>query len=146
MNEAVENFFDSKGFAVVGASSRRMKFGNMAYRTLKKKGYTVYAVNPNAETVNGDRCYPNVLLLPEGVEAAVVVIPPEKAFDLIDKVAEKGINKLWCQQGADFSDFAEKARQRGMEVVTDRCVLMYAEPVSGIHRVHRYFARLFNKL
>ncbi|MDH4157405.1 MAG: CoA-binding protein [candidate division Zixibacteria bacterium] len=146
MNNPVEEFFKSKGIAIVGASSRRMKFGNMAYRALKKKGYTVYAVNPNAETVNGDRCYPNVLLLPEEVQAAVVVIPPEKAFDLIEKVSEKGIKKLWCQQGADFSDFAEKARQRGLEVVTDRCILLYAEPVSGIHRVHRYFAKLFDKL
>jgi predicted CoA-binding protein len=146
VNNALDHFFESKGIAIVGASSRRMKFGNMAYRNLKKKGYPVYAVNPNAETVNGDRCYPNVLLLPEEVDAAVVVIPPEKAFGLIEKVSEKGIKKLWCQQGADFSDFAERARQRGMEVVTDRCVLMYAQPVTGIHRVHRYFAKLFKKL
>ena len=102
MDEVIRNFVSSKNIAVLGASNRRMKFGSMAYRALKKKGYNVYPVNPNRETVDGDRCYPNLLFVPDDVEAVVVVIPPEKALGLIDKASKMNIGKIWFQQGQDM--------------------------------------------
>jgi predicted CoA-binding protein len=146
MNEDIRSFIESKTVAVVGASSRRFKFGNAVYRTLKKRGYQVFAVNPNAENVDGDRCYPNLLLLPDDVDAAVVVTRPENAFGLVEKATQKGIRRLWFQQGADYSMLAEQARQAGMQVVTGKCILMYSPPVTGLHSVHRWFAGALGKL
>jgi len=145
MDEIIQNFISSKNIAIVGASNRRMKFGNIAYRSLKKKGYNVYPVNPNQETIGGDRCYPNLLFVPEDVEAVVVVIPPEKAIGLVDKALKMNIDKMWFQRGADFSNLASKAEKAGIRTVSGKCILMYAPPVKGIHAVHRFFSNFFNK-
>ena len=145
MNERVAGFVQSRSIAVVGVSSSRMKFGSIAYKTLKKNGYNVYAVNPSLETFQGDKCYRNLAEVPSGVEAAVVAIKPASAADLVERAVQAGIKRIWFQQGADYTPLAERATLRGLDVVTDKCVLMYAEPVSGIHRIHRFFAKLFKK-
>ena len=53
----VNEFLHQKKIAVVGVSRNKSKFGNMIYRELKSRGYQVMAVNPNADMVEGDRCY-----------------------------------------------------------------------------------------
>ncbi len=53
----IEEFLTLKTLAVVGVSRRKDKFGNVIYRELRARGYQVMAVNPNADMVEGDRCY-----------------------------------------------------------------------------------------
>ncbi len=57
---SVENFLSQKNIAVVGVSRNTKNFGNTIYRSLKKKGYNVYPINPNAEKIEGDKCYPDL--------------------------------------------------------------------------------------
>ena len=54
--------------------------------------------------------------------------------------------KVSIQQGADFSGSAAKAEAARITTITGKCILMYAEPVGGIHAIHRFFAKLFGKL
>ena len=146
MKQEIQNFIQSKTIAVVGASRDRKKFGNAVYRGLKEKGFTVFPVNPGVDTVEGDRSYPDLRTVPGPVEAAVVVTAPPKAERVVDDALEKGINRIWFQQGADFSDAVEKAREKGMEVVSKKCIFLYAPPVTGGHAIHRFFVKLFGKL
>lgn len=60
---SVENFLSQKNIAVIGVSRNTKKFGNTIYRSLKKKGYNVFPINPNAEKIEGDNCYPDLLSL-----------------------------------------------------------------------------------
>lgn len=145
MKGEIAEFFDSVSIAVVGVSSSRMKFGSMAYRALKSKGYQVHAVNRRLNSFDGDACYASLTDIPGEVEAAVVTVKPESAVDVLDEADKAGVKKLWFQEGGDFAAVAQQARSKGFLVVTDKCVLLYAEPVSGIHRVHRFFAKLFNR-
>ncbi|MFC2169277.1 CoA-binding protein [Acidobacteriota bacterium] len=146
MKKEIQDFIKSQNIAIVGASPSRKKFGNTAYRNLKDKGYNVYPVHPQAESVEGDPVFPDLTSLPDGVDAALVVISPEKASEIIDDILRTGIKKVWFQQGADFSDAAEKAKKQGLEVVTGKCILLYTPVVTGLHALHRFFARLFRKL
>jgi len=122
-----------------------MKFGSMAYRALKRNGYHVLAVNPNLDSIDGDTCYGSLPDLPGSAEAVLVTIKPASADSLLDHAKKAGIRKLWFQQGGDFTALAKQAREEGFVVVENKCILMYAEPVSGIHRIHRFFAKLFNR-
>ena len=146
MDERIQNFIDSRYMGVVGVSRSRSKFGSVAYRTLKKKGYHLYPLNPALDTVAGDKCYRDISELPVEVEALLVTVKPEAAEAMIDRIESTRFKRIWFQQGADFSKAAAKAHEKGIETVTGKCILMYAPPVQGIHSFHRFLMKVFGKL
>lgn len=145
MGVEINHFLQSESIAVLGVSSSKMKFGSMAYRALKEKGYKVYGINPSLESIDGDICYAGLSDLPQKVDAAFVAVKPDKVSSFVSEAARSGVKRVWFQQGGDYSVLAAQACEAGLEVVQNRCLLMYAEPVGGIHRVHRFFARVFGK-
>ncbi|UCD65085.1 MAG: CoA-binding protein [Candidatus Zixiibacteriota bacterium] len=145
MNEDVTRFLGSHKIAVVGVSSSRLKFGSIAFRALKGKGYQVLAVNSHMDRFEGQPCYSSLASLPEPVDAALITVKPSAAAAVVDDASEAGVRRLWFQDGADFSKAAERAGKAGLETVTGKCILLYAEPVTGIHRVHRFLAKLFGR-
>lgn len=144
MDDAISGFVQAKHMAVVGVSDR--KFGGAIYKSLKKKGYVVYPVHPTRESFDGDACFSGLGSLPAEVAAAVVAVSPETAMSVVDEASSSGIRRLWFQQGKDFSEAAAKAEGLGLSTVTGKCILMYAEPVTGIHAFHRFLVRLFGRL
>lgn len=146
MGVEINRFLGSEAIAVIGVSSSKMKFGSMAYRALKKKGYKVYGINPALESIDGDTCYCGLSDVPARTEAVFVAVKPEKVSGLIAEATRLGVKRIWFQQGANYEALAAQASEAGLDVVKDRCLLMYAEPVAGIHRVHRFFAKVFGQL
>lgn len=144
MHERREQFLKSPGIAVVGVSEK--KFGGMVYKTLKQSGYPVYPVNPKRETFEGDKCYPDLRALPPEVKAAVVAVSAQAADKIVEDAKAAGINQLWFQLGQNYSKAVAAAEAAGMSVVSRKCILMYAQPVKGIHAFHRFLARLFGRL
>ncbi len=143
---AIDDFLAQRTLAVVGVSRSRKKFGNVIYRALKEKGYRVFPVNPNAEEVEGDRCWPSLSGLPEAVGGVVVVVPPGETEKVARDCAEAGIRRVWMQQGAQSPDAVAFCRKEGLSAVDGACILMFAEPVTSIHRVHRWIWRLLGKM
>jgi len=143
MNEAIERFIQSHEIAVVGASGSPRKFGANVLPALREKGYQTYAVNPNREAINNERCYKNLRELPPTVETALFVLTPKFAVDMVKEAAGVGIRRIWFQQGGDYREAAGLAKQAGIETITGKCILMYAPPVTGFHAFHRFVARLF---
>lgn len=140
---ALEQFFAPRSLAIAGASRKSVKFGNMIYKELKAKGYKVFAINPNADTVEGDPCYPNLAALPEKVGGVVIVLPPERAVEVVREAAQAGIKNVWLQQGAESKAAIELGEQNGLNLISGECLLMYAEPVGSFHKIHRFFKYLF---
>jgi len=146
MDERINSFLSAETIAVVGASSHRMKFGTLAYRALKKRGYTVYAVNPKQETIEGDPCYPNLLLVPGAIDAVLISTKPDNIPNLIEQAKAKNVKVIWGQRGSDYTELKQMADKAGIQMITDRCILMYAEPVRGIHALHRFVVSRFGSL
>lgn len=144
--EQIKSFFAEKAFAVAGVSRSGTKFGNSVYTELKDKGFTVYPVNPKAEKIGDDRCYPDIASLPADVGAIVAVVPPAQTAELAKQAATKGIKRFWMQRGAESAEAIAACRQAGIDYVSKECVLMFAEPVGSIHKVHRFFKRIFGGL
>ncbi|MEW5794930.1 MAG: CoA-binding protein [Candidatus Zixiibacteriota bacterium] len=138
-------FDDIRTIAVAGVSRRKNKFGSVALRELTKRGYEVYPVHPALDSTDGIRCFHSLADLPVLPDMVLVTLKPGGAVDIVDQAATLGIRKVWFQQGADFSEAISRARDAGMEIVSRRCVLMYAGPLTGIHRVHRFFSRLLGQ-
>ncbi len=146
MEQKIQDFINSRNIAVVGVSRSNMKFGSAAFRTLKNNGYQVYPVHPTLPTFSGARCYNEIKELPGEVDALFVSVKPEQAEKVVTEAAARNIKRIWFQRGADFSKAAEIAENMGIETVTGKCILMYAQPVSGIHAVHRFLVKLFGRL
>ncbi len=142
---AIQTFLDRPALALVGASRFGKKFGNLACRELRAKGYRVYPIHPSATTVNGVRCYPRFADLPEPVDAVLVVVPPAQAVGVVRDAAAAGIHHVWLQQGAESPEVLSACRELGLEVVAGECVLMFAH-ASGVHKVHRWLRQVTGRL
>lgn len=142
----INEFLSSKTLAVVGVSSRRRGFGYTVYNDLKEKGYTVYPVNPKTTSIDGDLCYPDVLVLPERVDGVVFVVPPAQTEVILGDVAEAGIRKVWMQQGAESEEAIAFCEAHDISVVHGECIMMFARPTSFPHNAHRWLRKSFGKL
>ena len=131
--------------AVVGVSRKKIKFGVSAFRELKKRGYEVYPVHHSMDKLDGVKCYRSVINLPLVPDCVLITVKPEAALEVVEQVVAKGIRMIWFQQGADFTEAIARASQAGLNVVSSRCILMYADPVTGFHRFHRFLNQLFGK-
>jgi len=100
INDAAAAFLASKRVAVTGVSRTPKTHGsNNVYRRLRERGYQVFAVNPNTDQVEGDRCYHDLKSIPGGVEAVVIGTRPEIAEDTMRECAELGITQVWMHRG-----------------------------------------------
>jgi predicted CoA-binding protein len=142
---AVENFLAQERLAVVGISRKGNKFGNMAYKELKAKGYQVVPVHPQAEQIEGDPCYPSLSAIPEPVGGVLVVVPPEQTEKVVQEAAQVGIRHVWMQQGAESPAAIQFCEEQGMNTVYSECIMMFAQP-SSYHSFHRWVWGLLGRL
>jgi uncharacterized protein len=143
--KAIDAFLAQPIIAVVGVSRSGRKFGNAAFRTLRDKGYRVYAIHPDAKAIEGESCYRSLSATPEPVSAVLVVVPPRDALGVIREAAAARIHHVWLQQGAESPDALALCAELGIQVVSGECILMFARP-TGIHRAHQFVNRVLGHL
>jgi predicted CoA-binding protein len=123
--ELIKNFLDERNiFAVVGASRDPQKYGHQVYKDLKKSGYVVYPVNPNANEIMGDRCYPTLVDLPKKPDVVDVVVPPKVTEELVKSCKTLGVTKVWMQPGSEFDTAITFCDENGIDVVYGVCVMI----------------------
>ncbi|MGH3085336.1 MAG: CoA-binding protein, partial [Gaiellaceae bacterium] len=126
IKDAASEFLANKRVAVTGVSRESKGHGsNVVYKRLRERGYEVFAVNPNADEVEGDRCYHDLRSIPDGVEAVVIGTRPEVAEATMRECAELGIKHVWMHRGPGAGSVSEAAadhgRQRGIGVIDGGC-------------------------
>ena len=150
MDKFIETFVQGKRLAVVGVSrtgsGKNKKFGNIAAKELKERGYQVYFIHPEAQEIDGERCYPNLSAVQGKVDGLLVSVPPKKALGVINEAAAVGIKNIWLQQGAESTEVLAQAKQLGLSVISGKCILMYAPPVRSVHGFHRFVMKLIGQL
>jgi predicted CoA-binding protein len=142
MNEAIEKFFSSDAYAVVGVSEDRRKFGNAVFREMRDREFNVYPVNPRLSFVEDRVCYKTVSDLPEEVRSVVIVVQPQVAEQVVAECKWKGIENIWLQRGAQSREAIAYAKENGLNLVHGECVLMFLEPVKSFHALHRWVKKL----
>ncbi|MBK8445278.1 MAG: CoA-binding protein [Micropruina sp.] len=128
-----------KRIAVTGVSREPQGHGsNTVYQRLRQRGYEVFAVNPNAETVEGDRAYPDLRSIPGGVEAVVIGTRPQHAQATVSEAVDLGVTKVWMHRSMDAGSVSPEAaaygRQHGVTVIEGGCPLMFGQASDGGHR------------
>jgi predicted CoA-binding protein len=143
MKQAASEFLAYKRVAVTGVSRTAQGHGsNVVYQRLRARGYQVFAINPNADEVEGDRCYPDLKSVPGGVEAVVIGTRPEIAEATMRECAELGIRHVWMHRSfgtGSVSDAAtEYGRRHGITVIDGGCPLMFDPTADLGHKAMRF--------
>jgi predicted CoA-binding protein len=142
INEAASEFLSHKRVAVTGVSRNPSDHGsNVVYRRLRDRGYEVFAVNPNAEEVEGDRAYHDLHAIPGGVDAVVIGTRPEIADETMRECAELGIEHVWMHRGPGPGSVSRTAtaygRDHGIKVIDGGCPCMFGVTADPGHKAMR---------
>ena len=142
---AVDDFLSGRTWAVVGASRDPKKFGSNAYRELKKT-HRLIPVNPKADTIDGDRCYPTLQALPEPVDGVLILVPPSQTEAVVRDAHAAGIRRVWMQQQTESQAAIRYCQESGISVVYGECILMHAQNTAFYHKMHRWVRRITGRL
>jgi predicted CoA-binding protein len=142
IKEAASTFLASRRVAVTGVSRNSGSHGsNAVYKRLRDRGYEVFAVNPNADEVEGDACFHDLRSIPGGVEAVVIATRPERAEETMRECAELDIKHVWMHRGPGPGSVSEPAadygRQHGIAVIDGGCPCMFEPTADPGHKAMR---------
>ncbi len=144
MSSKYESFWTNSSYAVVGHSAKET-FPKITYNELKKRGKRVFAIDPSADTIEGDKAYPDFAALPEKVEAAVIETPRDETKDWVARAADAGIQNVWIHMGCETAEALATAKEKGLNVLSGTCAVMYLIPGFSVHSIHKWINKLLGK-
>lgn len=144
--EAASAFLANKRIAVTGVSRKPRQHGsNYVYKRLRDRGYEVFAVNPNADQVEGDRSYHDLTSIPGGVDAVVIATAPDEAAATMRECDQLGIRQVWMHRSYGEGSVSQAAtaygREHGITVIDGGCPLMFEPTADFGHKVMRVIYR-----
>ena len=142
IKSASDAFLANKRVAVTGVSRTPDSHGsNFVYRRLRDRGYQVFAVNPNADEVEGDPSYPDLSSIPGGVHAVVIGTRPERAGATMRECVELGIEHVWMHRSFGAGSVSDAAtaygREHGISVIDGGCPCMFGRTADFGHKAMR---------
>jgi predicted CoA-binding protein len=124
MSSAVRQLLTgTRTWAVVGCSPDPARDSHRIAALLQARGFRVIPVNPAAEEILGERCYPSLAAIPADTIVDVVDIfrRADQAGAHVDEAIDRGVTGVWMQLGVIDDAAAQRARDAGLTVVMDRC-------------------------
>lgn len=147
---SVAEFLRGRRFAVAGVSRNPKEFANAIFRKFKDAGYEVVPVNPNAASLEGVTCYPDLASIPGTIDGVFAATPPKASFELIAQCASRGVPRIWFHrsfgQGSVPPAALEECKRRGVQCVAGGCPMMFVAPVDVGHRCMRWWLGFTHKL
>ncbi|MFE6507427.1 CoA-binding protein [Nocardioides sp. NPDC057767] len=147
IKQATAQFLANRRIAVTGVSRHNRGHGaNVVYERLRDRGYDVTPINPNADHVEGDPCYPDLESVPDGVDAVVIGTRPGLAQTTMEQCVELGIKQVWMHRGPGGGSVSPEAadygREHGITVIAGGCPCMFGPTADPGHKVMRLFLGL----
>jgi predicted CoA-binding protein len=113
----------ARTIAVVGLSNNPMRPSHGVSAYMQTHGYRVIPVNPNISSSLGEKAYPSLLEVPDQIDIVNIFRRPEFVTEAVDQAIQLKVPAIWMQEDVIHEVAAEKARQAGIFVVMDRCIL-----------------------
>jgi predicted CoA-binding protein len=114
----------AKTIAVVGLSDNPLRPSHGVAAYLQSVGYRIIPVNPEIQTSLGEKAYPSLLHVPEKIDIVDIFRRPEFVEEVVDQAIQLKVPAVWMQEEIVHEKAAQKARQAGIFVVMDRCILL----------------------
>jgi uncharacterized protein len=122
----IREFYDLRNIAVVGMSRNVEKPAHFVPKFLIEHGYNIIPVNPTTTEVLGRKSYPAVSETPNDLNIDIVDVfrRSEDVLPVVeDAIKKKGIKLIWMQLGISNEEAERKAKENGIDVVYNRCML-----------------------
>jgi hypothetical protein len=113
----------AKTIAVVGLTDSPIRPSHGVSHYMQMQGYRIIPINPNITESLGEKSYPSLLDVPEKIDIVNVFRRSEAVPDVVDQAIQLKAPAIWLQEGVIHEAAAEKARQAGIFVVMDKCIL-----------------------
>ncbi len=138
-----EAFWQNQSFAFVGHSAKSA-FPKLSYGATKKLGRTAYPVDPSADTIEGDKAYPDLQSLPTTVDAVVIEVPKAETAGWVKAAAAAGVKDVWIHMNRDTPEAIAAAEEAGINLCTGTCAVQYVDG-SFPHNVHKVLRKLLGR-
>jgi uncharacterized protein len=142
----IRDFLSVKKIAIAGMSRDEKKFSRLLLKKLISDGYTIYPVNPNAQQIDSLACYASVAELPSDVSQLIVITNKRESLHVVQQALDKGIKKIWVQQGSETAEVLDIAKRNSHSIITGECLFMWLGPITGFHNFHRFMRKVFSGL
>ena len=109
--------------AIVGLSDKPHRDSYAVSKYMQQQGYQIIPVNPRADQILGEKSYPNLQEIPQEVDIAVIFRKPDAVLNIVTEAIQTGVKVIWMQEGIVHKQAAHQARQAGLEVVMNKCIL-----------------------
>jgi predicted CoA-binding protein len=113
----------ARTIAVVGLSNDPLRPSHGVSAYMQSQGYRIIPVNPQIESSLGEKAYASLLEVPEKIDIVNIFRRPEFVEEIVDRAIQLKVPAVWMQEGVIHQKAADKARQAGIFVVMDRCIL-----------------------
>ena len=123
MSTEKEILKSSRTIAVVGLSPKSDRPSYRVAGYLQKQGYKIIPVNPTTKEILGEPSYPDLSSIPEPVDVVDIFRRSEEVPAIVGEAIKKGIKAVWMQEGVINEEAATRAKDAGLLVVMDRCML-----------------------
>jgi uncharacterized protein len=114
----------ARTIAVVGLSDNPLRPSHGVAAYLQTQGYRIIPVNPQIQTALGEKAYPSLLEVPEKIDIVDIFRRSEFVEEVVDQAIQLKVPAVWMQEEVIHEKAAQKARQAGIFVVMDRCILL----------------------
>ena len=122
-DDQIRQILSMKKVAVIGMSKNSSKAAHYVPRYLSENDYDVIPVNPNADEILGKKCYDSVSEIDGDIDIVDVFRPSEDVLPFVKEAITKKPKVIWLQEGIHNSEAEELAREAGIRVVFNRCML-----------------------
>lgn len=136
LRNAAEHFLSLRTIAITGLSRTKKDAASLIYTTLRSRGYKVFAVHPDADTLEGDTCYKSFSDIPECVGGLIIAGSPAHTLSIVKNAKEAGIRNIWIHKSIGSSvteDAVQFCLANGVQVIPGGCPMMFSKPVDFGH-------------
>ncbi len=148
--QTINEFYQQKKIAVIGASRDPKKYGGTVLAELLKRGYDAIPVNPHGGQIQERESYKSVKDIPGGVEAAIAVVGPNAQEQVVLDAAEAGVKTLWIHEhvmkGVSNPRAIYLCEEKSINCIVGFCPLMFIPNAGFPHNIHRMIMKLFGAL
>lgn len=122
-DEQIRDILSMNKVAVIGMSKNSSKAAHYVPKYLSENGYQITPVNPTVDEILGKKCYSEISEIDEDIDIVDIFRPSEQVLPIIQEAIKKKPKVIWLQEGIHNSEAEKLARNAGIKVVFNRCML-----------------------
>ena len=122
-DQEIKDVFTLKKIAVIGMSRHSIKAAHFVPKYLSEQGFDITPINPTTNEILGKKCYPDISSVEHSIDIVDIFRPSDQVLSVIQDAIKKKPKVIWLQEGIHNEEAENLAREHGIDIVFNRCML-----------------------